>query len=83
VKNDSQNHGVHRCCDPDFPLCALDLFPTNDADQRKSQGVQKAGQLGSLDIFVPYCVSCSRRHSQIGLDLVVGALNAKPPDARS
>jgi hypothetical protein len=31
--NDFQNHRLPRCRDPDFPLRALNLFPTNDAEQ--------------------------------------------------
>ncbi len=79
VNNDFQNHSFDRRGDPDFPLRALNLFPTNDADQRGSQGIQEAGQLSSLDISVPHCVCCSLRRRQVGLDVVVVTLNASAP----
>jgi hypothetical protein len=77
VDNDFQDRSLRRCRDPDFPLRTLGLFPTNDPDQRRSQGIQKAGQLGSLDISIPHCVRCSLRRSQVSLDMVVVPLNAE------
>ena len=37
----------------------------------------RAGQLSSLDISVPNCVCCSLRRRQVGLDVVVVALNER------
>src|SRR5262249_4560060 len=83
--NDFQNHSLPRCRDPDFPLRTLNLFPTNDAKQRRSSGIQEAGQLSSLDISVPHCVCCSPHSRQVGLDVVVVTLTAtrisRPPIA--
>jgi hypothetical protein len=63
-----------RCRDSDFPIHTLDLFPTNNADQRRSEGIQEAGQPSSFDISVPNWVCCSLRRRQVGLDVVVVAL---------
>jgi len=76
-QNDFQNHSLPRCRDPDFPIHTLDLFPTNNADQRRSEGIQEAGQPSSFDISVPNCVCCSLRRRQVGLDVVVVALNER------
>jgi hypothetical protein len=76
-QNDFQNHSLPRCRDPDFPIHTLDLFPTNNADQRRSEGIQEAGQPSSFDISVPNCVCCSLRRKQVGLDVVVVALNER------
>jgi hypothetical protein len=42
VNNDFQNHSFDRSGDPDFPLRALSIFPTNGASERGSWGVQEA-----------------------------------------
>src|SRR5215469_10816593 len=76
-QNDFQNHSLPRCRDPDFPIHTLDLFPTNNADQRRSEGIQEAGQPSSFDISVPNCVYCGLRRRQVGLDVVVVALNER------
>ncbi len=76
-QNDFQNHSLPRCRDPDFPIHTLDLFPTNNADQRRSEGIQEAGQPSRFDISVPNCVCCSLRRRQVGLDVVVVALNER------
>jgi hypothetical protein len=50
-----------------------------------SQRIQEAGQLSSLDIFVPHCVCCGLRRRQVGLDVVVVTIASRrtePPDAR-
>jgi hypothetical protein len=76
-QNDFQNHSLPRCRDPDFSIHTLDLFPTNNADQRRSEGIQDAGQPSSFDISVPNCVCCSLCRRQVGLDVVVVALNER------
>src|SRR5260221_3518442 len=76
VNNDFENHSSARRRYPDFPLRTLSIFPTNDASQRGSYGIQEAGQLSGLDISVPNCVRCSLRRRQIGLDVVVVTLKA-------
>src|SRR5215471_3871719 len=48
-----------------------------NADQRRSEGIQEAGQPSSFDISVPNCVCCSLRRRQVGLDVVVVALNER------
>src|SRR6266550_3527616 len=76
VNNDFQNHSFDRRGDPDFSLRTLSIFPTNDASERGSQGVQEAGQSSSFDIFVPNSVCCCVRRRQVGLGVVVVTLNA-------
>jgi hypothetical protein len=75
VDNDYQDHSIRRGGYPDFSFHTLNLFSTNDADQRRLKGIQEADQLSCLDLSVPYWVYCSRRRRQIGLDVVDGALN--------
>ena len=59
-----------------FVAAAIPLFlfiravPANYADQRRTQRVQEAGQLGSLDLFGSDWMCCRVRRWQVGLDLV-------------
>ena len=57
VNNDFQNHSFDRRGDPDFPLCTLSIFPTNDARNEDLREFKKQANLAvSIFLFLIVCV---------------------------